>query len=125
MTTERERQYLSFIAESIDRIQQYLPDGLDAFLAEPMRQDAIVWRLQAIADAAKNHLAPELKERHPEVPWRAVYGFRNVAAHQYADINLDVVWEIATSHLAALDNAVQLELRRSTEGRTSQPPPGR
>ena len=112
MIPDRERQYLDFIAESIRRIQQYLPDGLPAFLDDPMRQDAIVWRLQAIADAAKNHLSDELKARHPDVPWRAVYGFRNVAAHQYADINLDLVWEIATLHLATLDRAVGAELSR-------------
>ena len=95
MSAGRERQYLAFIAESIQRIEDYLPDGLASFLDDPMRQDAIVWRLQAIADAAKNHLSDELKGRHPDVPWRAVYGFRNVAAHQYADINLDLVWTVA------------------------------
>lgn len=111
MTADRERQYLRFIADSITLIEQYLPDGLPAFLDDPMRQDAIVWRLQAIADAARNHLADALKARHPDVPWRAVYGFRNVAAHQYADINLDLVWEIATSHLSNLRRAVEAELR--------------
>ena len=110
MTPQRERQYLAFIAESVARIEGYLPDGLPAFLDDPMRQDAVVWRLQAIADAARNHLSDELKSRHPEVPWRAVYGFRNVAAHQYADINLDLVWEIATLHLATLKGAVAAEL---------------
>lgn len=112
MNAERQRQYLGFIDQSITRIEDYLPDGLEAFLADPMRQDAIVWRLQAIADAAKNHLSDELKARHPVVPWRAVYGFRNVAAHQYADINLDLVWEIATLHLGQLKRAVAAELDR-------------
>jgi uncharacterized protein with HEPN domain len=44
----------------------------------------------------------DLKTRHPEINWAAVYGFRNVAAHQYAEINLDLGWEIATTHLDQL-----------------------
>lgn len=107
---ERERRYLLFILECIDRIESYLPAGLSAFLAAPMAQDAIVWRLHAIADAARNHLMQELKDRHGNVRWRAVYGFRNVAAHQYADINLDLVWEIATAHLSELRCAIEAEL---------------
>jgi uncharacterized protein with HEPN domain len=110
---EHESRYLGFIAESIARIEDYLPAGLTVFLAEPMRQDAIVWRLQAIADAAKNHLTQELKDRHPEIPWRAVYGFRNVAAHQYAGINLELVWELAATQLGPLKDAVESELRRA------------
>lgn len=112
MSLDREGQYLAFIAESIRRIEQYLPDGLPAFLEDPMRQDAIVWRLQAIADAARNHLSDALKSRHPEVPWRAVYGFRNVAAHKYADINLDLVWEIATMHVTTLRRAIEAEMHQ-------------
>jgi len=112
VTTERERQYLGFIDDSIRLIEAYVGGGVETFLAETMRQDAIVWRLQAIADAARNHLSDELKRRHPEVVWRAVYGFRNVAAHQYADINLGLVWEIASVHLAQLKAVVEDELRR-------------
>lgn len=107
---DRERRYLLFVLECLDRVESYVPESLDAFLASPMLQDAIVWRLQAIADAARNHLSDELKARHSDVRWRAVYGFRNVAAHQYADINLQLVWEIATEHLSELRRVVETEL---------------
>lgn len=112
MTAERERRYLTFIDESIRLIESYVVEGRKAFLAQPMRQDAIVWRLQAIADATRNHLSDELKQRHAGLSWRAVYGFRNVAAHQYADINLDLVWEIASVRLGELKGVVEDELRR-------------
>lgn len=87
-----------------------MPSFRDAFVSDPVVQDAVVWRLQAIADAARNHLSDVLKARHPEVNWRGVYAFRTVAAHQYADINLDVVWEIATEHLDDLRHAIEREL---------------
>jgi len=112
VTRERERQYLHYIDESIRLIEKYVAEGKESFLTEPMRQDAIVWRLQAIADATRHHLSDELKQRHPELTWRAVYGFRNVAAHQDANINIDLVWEIASVGLGELKAVVDDALSR-------------
>jgi uncharacterized protein with HEPN domain len=44
------------------------------------------------------------------IPWREVYGFRNIAAHAYLDIDLERVWEIVTDHLPPLRTAVEQEL---------------
>jgi uncharacterized protein with HEPN domain len=55
-----------------------------------------------------------MRPRRPGVrnrlPWREVYGFRNVAAHAYFDIDLERVWEIVTDHLPPLRTAVEKEL---------------
>jgi uncharacterized protein with HEPN domain len=107
---ERERRYVAFISDCIEHIRSYLPAAASEFMADPKCQDAVVWRLQSIADAARNHLSDELKARHPNIDWRAVYGFRNIAAHQYADINLDLVWELVTVHLGDLEAAVREEM---------------
>ncbi|HEY6379598.1 MAG TPA: HepT-like ribonuclease domain-containing protein [Candidatus Dormibacteraeota bacterium] len=111
MTADRhEQRYLAYIADSVRRIREYAPATRDEFLTSPLAQDAIVWRLQTIADAARNHLSDELKKRHPEIRWRAVYGFRNIAAHGYAGLNLELVWEIVNEHLAPLLDVVDKEL---------------
>ncbi len=39
-----------------------------------------------------------------------MFGFRNVAAHGYAGLNLKLVWEIIEAHLGALLAAVEKEL---------------
>ena len=72
----------------------------------------VTWRLQTISDAARNDVSDELRKRHPEVPWRAVFGFRNVAAHGYAGLNLRLIWEIVDTGLDDLLNAVEGELNR-------------
>jgi uncharacterized protein with HEPN domain len=46
-------------------------------------QDAVLGRLEILADATAQ-LSTELKGRHGEIPWREVYGFRNIAAHAYS-----------------------------------------
>ena len=122
---ERERRYLLYIRDSIRRIEHYAPRTLGEFLATPLVQDAITWRLQTIADAARTHLSDEIKGRHPEISWRAVYGFRNIAAHGYAGLQLDRVWEIVAHHLRPLKAAVEMELRSRPKPRGSKPQPKR
>lgn len=80
----RDRRYLAYVRESIVLIEHYTRDGRDAFLNDPMIQDAVLRRLETLAEAT-GRLSDELKERWPAIPWRDVYGFRNIAAHAYLD----------------------------------------
>lgn len=83
---DREQELLRYIAQSMGRIEQYTRNGRDSFLAEPVLQDAVVRRLETLADAA-GRLSATLKERHPQIPWRDIAGFRNVAAHGYLELD--------------------------------------
>jgi uncharacterized protein with HEPN domain len=108
--SDRDRRHVEFILECIDKIHEYQPSDRNTFLADSRTHDAITWRLQAIADASRTRLTDEIRNRHAEIGWRAVYGFRNIAAHRYAEIDLDLVWEIITEHLEPLRLALQSEL---------------
>ena len=108
---DREERYLHYIRDSILRIRRHKPPGLDAFLEDEVFQDMVTWRLQTLSDAARNHLSDELRQRHPKVPWRQVFGFRNVAAHGYAGLNLQLIWEIIDTDLDELLSAVEAELK--------------
>jgi uncharacterized protein with HEPN domain len=43
-------------------------------------QEAILWRLETMGETT-GRLSDEVKSRHPQIRWRAIYGFRNIAAH--------------------------------------------
>ncbi|TMI88707.1 MAG: DUF86 domain-containing protein [Bacillati bacterium ANGP1] len=105
----RERARLRYIHQSIARIEQYTLGGRHAFLNQPIVQDAVLRRLETMADAI-NKLSDTLKARHPTVPWRQVYGFRNIAAHAYEEIDLTRVWEIVEDYVPVLKSVVDLEL---------------
>jgi uncharacterized protein with HEPN domain len=110
---ERERERLRYIEQSIARIEQYTRGSRDRFLDEAIVQDAVLRRLETLADATSK-LTDALKARHPDIPWREVYGFRNVAAHACEGIDLTRVWEIVRDYLPALSAVVAEELRRSS-----------
>ena len=74
MTGDRDRRLLTYIADSILLIGRYLSEGgRAAFENELLVQDAVLRRLETLAEAA-GRLSPETKERHPEIPWREVDG---------------------------------------------------
>jgi uncharacterized protein with HEPN domain len=84
------------------------PDA-DLFLSDQRTQDAVLRRLETLADAA-SHLSDSLKARYPAIPWRQIADFRNVLAHGYTEIRLDRVWEAIVHDLPALEAAVGQEL---------------
>jgi len=109
--SERDLDLLSYIEESIALIEQYSQGGRQVFLREQIVQDAILRRLETLADAA-HRLSEPLKQRHPLVPWRDIYGFRNIVAHGYMELRIEVAWETVETDLPALKLVVAEELRR-------------
>ena len=102
-------ELIRFIAECLELLGEYSARGQDAFLAERLLQDAVVRRMEILADAA-GRLSDDLKKRHPEIPWRAIVGFRNVVAHAYMGVAMERVWEYLTADLPALRDLVEQEL---------------
>lgn len=87
--------------EAAARIADYAADGEEAFLAEPMRQDAIIRNLEIMGEAA-SRLSRELREAHPEIPWAEVIGHRNVLIHDYRRLVHGLVWRVVEEELPRL-----------------------
>lgn len=108
---DRDRELLRYIAESISLIERYTISGKAAFLDELMLQDAVLRRLETLADATR-HLSNAVTARHPEIHWRQIYGFRNVAAHGYLALRADRIWDTVQDYLPILKSVVDDELHR-------------
>lgn len=57
-------------------------------------QKGIVMSLLNIGELA-HHLPKEFTDQYPHIPWRAMVGMRNLAAHGYHIMNLEVIWDTA------------------------------
>lgn len=104
-----DRLYLIHIAESIERIEAYVVDGPDAFLADTKTQDAVLRNLQTLSESTQR-LSLELKLAHPSVDWQGIAGFRNLLVHEYLGIGLRRVWEIVSRDLPELKRDVRAML---------------
>ena len=94
-----DRVYLEYIVDCIDKIKNYSQGGKEEFLANSMISDAIIRRLQTLAESTQR-LSEELKENIPEVDWRNISGFRNILVHDYlGGIDLNTVWDVVENYL--------------------------
>ncbi len=71
------------------------------FRTNTEKQDAIIRRIEIIGEAAA-HLTEETRKAIPNLPYRSMRGMRNIVAHDYANVDLKIVWEVATVHVPAL-----------------------
>jgi uncharacterized protein with HEPN domain len=55
-----------------------------------MLQDATIRQIEIVGEASR-HLSESFRRRVSDVPWRAVIGMRNRIAHDYLNIDIDVV----------------------------------
>jgi uncharacterized protein with HEPN domain len=62
---------------------------------------ALTRLVEIVGEAAKN-VSDDERQRHPEVPWRAIAGTRDRLAHAYFDVDLDQLWHIVSADLPAL-----------------------
>lgn len=106
-----DRVYLEYVRESVDHVERYVQGGRESFFTDPLVRDAVLRRMETLADAA-SHLSTDVQGRHPEIPWRRIADFRNVLAHGYVDLQLDLVWQSVVDDLPPLRAVITAELNR-------------
>jgi uncharacterized protein with HEPN domain len=100
------RLYLIHVRDCIARIQDYTQGGKTEFMGNGMVQDAVLRNLEIMGESVKK-LPDAWKQTQPQVEWVKVGDFRNVLAHDYLEVDLDVVWNIIENYLPSLEAAVR------------------
>lgn len=103
------RLYLVHILDCIERVERYTAHGADAFFADEMAQDATLRNLQLLAESCMR-LSPAVRQRHAEINWRGIAGFRNAVVHEYLHMDLERVWDIIRRDVPSLATVIVSEL---------------
>jgi len=87
------------ILEAARLIALYVKNTTEtAFRADLQKQDAVIRRIEIIGEATA-HLTDATRQVIPQLPFRKIRGMRNIMAHDYANVELKIVWEVATVHV--------------------------
>ena len=109
------------IVEATDAIQKFLA-GIErnAFLEDDLLRSAVLQKLSIIGEAA-SRLPMEFRQRHPEIEWADIIGFRNIAVHAYFAVDWSIVWVAATQEAPELRRMVAEILSQECYGGSSRP----
>ena len=99
---KKERKYGFYLEDmliSMERIQEYV-SGLEfiQFKQKQMVVDAVIRNLEIIGEASK-HIPKSIIAKYPEIPWKKMYGLRNIVTHEYFGLDYELIWEIAKNDL--------------------------
>lgn len=103
--------YLAHILEAIERIEHYVADMEEAaFLGNELVQDAVIRNFEIVGEASNNieKRYPEFVAAHPALPLSSAYQMRNVVAHGYFKVDLELIWKTIRRELPAFHQQVQV-----------------
>lgn len=101
----KDKKRLQDILNAIEAIEAYGISNYDEFLADSKTQDAILYNLIIIGEAA-NRISETFQEQHTEIPWSSIIGTRNIIVHGYDQVRLQIVWEILQRDLDNLKSGI-------------------
>jgi uncharacterized protein with HEPN domain len=87
----------------------------EQFVADERTYDAVMRNLEVTGEAAR-HVPGDLRNRHVDVEWRKIAGFRDIAIHACATIDDDIVWDIVQHKMPQLAAQIQRILAAEFSG---------
>lgn len=95
------------ILEAARLIASYVKDTTEpAFRGDTQKQDAVIRRIEIIGEAAA-HLNDDTRQAMPDLPFRKMRGMRNIVAHDYANVDLKIVWDVATEQVPQISATLE------------------
>jgi len=100
--TKSPSAYLSHMRDSAQEVLAYASShSFEEFSGNDWDQAAAIRNLEIIGEAATN-ISKEFRNEHPQIPWQDIIDFRNVAIHQYMEVDIQIVWDVIQSDIPVL-----------------------
>jgi uncharacterized protein with HEPN domain len=101
------RLYLHDIKEAVEKIETFTKGfTFEKFAEDAKTVDAVIRNLEILGEAAK-HIPKRVKEKHPDVDWKAMAGMRNILAHEYFGVRMGIIWKTIKDRLPELKQKIE------------------
>ncbi|MDW7760695.1 MAG: HepT-like ribonuclease domain-containing protein [Acidobacteriota bacterium] len=111
---KRDSTYLRYILETITRIEYAVSGGKDLFIKSTVHQDAVLRNLHTMTETTQR-LSAALKSSYPKVEWASLAAFRNVLVHNYLGLDIELIWQVATTDVPSFKKQVERMLDNINE----------
>ena len=103
----RDRQICDKLPSEISILKEMM-EGVsrDSFLADERTSRAVCMTLINIGELVKN-VTNGLRERHKEIPWRAIAGMRDITAHKYQTLRMDDVYNTCVEDIPTFEAQIK------------------
>ncbi len=71
------------------------------YLSDLFFRSAVERQIEIIGEAGRR-VSDQFQSQHQEIPWQKIVAQRHVLAHEYDDIQHDLIWKVATVHIPVL-----------------------
>lgn len=100
--SDRDAAFLWDMLEVSRRVDESLIGvSLEQYRVDENLRMATERRIEIIGEAA-GRVSQAFRDTHPDIPWRQIIAQRNVLAHEYGDIDDDLIWALVTAHVPKL-----------------------
>lgn len=73
----------------------------DRFVDDLKTRRAVERAIEIVGEAARG-VTDTFTSAHPEVPWRPIRAQRHILAHEYGEIQEELIWRVVEKHLPPL-----------------------
>lgn len=88
--------------------------SLQEFLEDELLKRASCMTIINIGELIK-HLSDDIRQEHKQIPWKAIAGFRDIAAHKYQTLHMNDVYTTIVSDFPQLLNKIEAILEKEVE----------
>jgi len=84
--------YLSDILKAMESIEEFVKDmSFEQLRSDDKTSSAVIRKFEIIGEATKQ-IPDDIKQRHPNVPWKDMSGMRDRLIHIYFGVDYNLVW---------------------------------
>ena len=99
--------YLDDVLLAIQRIQSYTAEYTkEKFCSDLRTIDAVVRNLEVIGEAVK-HIPQAVRDQKTEIEWRKIGALRDILAHEYFGVDLEIIWDVVVNKIPGLKEQIQ------------------